>query len=230
MKKYLFQPVLALVLGAGLISAQEAPKSAPARASNPPGAQPSPLLDPKVARKAARAITAEKYPDAKTVLVSKHVRTEYETNGAFAAVTEEYTKVLTEEGRREARSSSFRFNSFYGGFRLLAVQVIKPDGKVIDHDPKQISKEQIDRAQASANIFDPNNKVVEASVPGLEVGDVVRVFSQQWETVPRFVGTYSDFNSLEGTTPIVRATYEFIAPKEKPLRSKVVLAEVPGTV
>src|SRR5438874_13790315 len=157
MKKYLFQPVLAFVLGAGLISGQEAPKSAPARASHPPGAQPSPLLDPKVAREAARAITAEKYPDAKTVLVSKHVRTEYETNGAFAAVTEEYTKVLTEEGRREARSSSFRFNSFYGGFRLLAVQVIKPAGKVIDHDPEKISKQQIDRAQVSMNIFDPNN-------------------------------------------------------------------------
>src|SRR6185369_918410 len=98
------------------------------------------------------------------VLVSKHLRTEYETNGAFAAAIEEYTKVLTEEGRRDARSSSFSFNSFYGGFRLLAVQVIKPDGKVIDHEPDKISKEQIDRSQASANIFDPNNKVVEASV------------------------------------------------------------------
>src|SRR5205823_1542280 len=146
----------------------------------------------------------------KTVLVSKHVRTEYETNGAFATVTEEYTKVLTEEGRREARTSSFSFNSFYGGFRLVAAQVIKPDGQVIDHDPDKISKEQIDRSQASANIFDPNNKVVEASVPGLEVGDVLRVFSQQWESVPRFAGTYSDFDSLEGTTPIVHVIYEFI--------------------
>ncbi len=58
----------------------------------------------------------------------------------------------------------------------------------------------------------------------------MRVFSQQWETVPRFAGTFSDFDSLEGTTPIVRVTYEYLGPKEKPLRSKVVLAEVAGTV
>lgn len=224
--------ILALVLSTGLLSSQEPPKSATGGAAqnHPAGSEPARLLDAKAVLTAAKAVTAEKYPDAKTVLVSKHVRTEYETNGAFTTLTEEYNKVLTEEGRREARTSGFSYNSFYGGFRLVAVQVIKPDGKVIDHDPKQISKEQIDRSQASANIFDPNNKVVEASVPGLEVGDVVRVFSQQWETVPRFAGTFSDFDSLEGTTPIVRATYEFIGPKEKPLRSKVVLAEVPGTV
>jgi hypothetical protein len=192
MKRYYLQPLLVLLLLVGLLRAQEAPKAVPAAsppARRDPAAPTSPLLDPKAVREAATGVNAEKYPDAKTVLVSKHVRNEYQTNGAFDAVTEEYTKVLTEDGRREARSSSFRYNSFYGGFRLLAVQVIKSDGKVIDHDPAKISKEQIDHSQVSANIFDPNNKMVEASVPGLEIGDMVRVFSQQWETVPRFAGT-----------------------------------------
>jgi len=233
MKRHFLPSILFLTL-AGLLAAQELPKPAAVGAGQskdfPGRTAPAPLLEQKAVLQSAKAITSQQYPDAKTVLVAKHARTEYDTNGAYVTVNEEYTKVLTEEGRREARSSSFSFNSFYGGLRLLAVQVIKPNGKVIDHNPKDISKEQIDRGQASANIYDPNNKILEASVPGLEVGDLVRVFVQQWESVPRFVGTYSDFDSLEGTTPIVRTIYEYIGPKERPLRSKVVLAEVPGTV
>src|SRR6266849_3046984 len=100
MKRLLFHPLLALIVLSSLLRAQEAPK--------PP---PAPLLDPKAVLEVAKAINSEKYPDAKTVLISKHVRTDYEPNGAFMAVTEEYTKVMTEEGRREARSSSFRYNA-----------------------------------------------------------------------------------------------------------------------
>ena len=101
-QRSILYPLVALVFLPSLLDAQVAPKPESAGAAqtkiNPPKAPAAPLLDPKTVLEAARAITTEKYPDAKTVLVSKHVRTDYETNGAFVAVTEEYTKVLTEDG------------------------------------------------------------------------------------------------------------------------------------
>lgn len=215
MKHPLLLPLLALLFTARLLVAQDTP---------------APLLDQKRLVEAARAVTLEKYPDAENALIAAYTRTHFETNGAYSVLAETYTKVLTEQGRRGAREAGFSYNSFYGGLKLLAVQVIKPDGKVIDHNPADISKEQIDRSQMSANIYDPNNKVVAASIPNLEIGDLLRVFHRQWENIPRFAGTFSDITPLESTQPILEFTCEYFGPKDKPLQSKVVLAEVPGTV
>src|SRR5258708_16221787 len=84
MKWYFLNPLVALIVLSSILRAQEAPK--------PP---PAPLLDSKMVLEAAKAINSEKYPDAKTVLVSKHVRTYYETNGAFMPATQELTKAMT---------------------------------------------------------------------------------------------------------------------------------------
>src|SRR5947207_15414153 len=133
MKRHFLPSTIVFVTLAGLLAAQELPKPVATGAGQskdfPGRTAPAPLLDQKAVLQSAKAITSQQYPDAKTVLVAKHARTEYDTNGAYVTVNEEYTKVLTEEGRREARTSSFSFNSFYGGLRLLAVQVIKPSGK-----------------------------------------------------------------------------------------------------
>src|SRR5262245_45142015 len=100
MKRYFVSLIAGLAFVASPLFAQDSVKPArgDAAAQNQgsgPRTQPAALLDAKAVMKSAKAVTAEKYPDAKTVLVSKHVRTEYETNGAFLAVTEEYSKVMT---------------------------------------------------------------------------------------------------------------------------------------
>src|SRR5258708_36569172 len=145
MKRH-FLPSLVFLTVVGLLTAQELPKPAATGAGqgkNIPGATvPAPLLEQKAVLQSAKAITSQQYPDAKTVLVAKHARTEYDTNGAYVTVNEEYTKVLTEEGRREARTSTFSFNSFYGGLRLLAGQGVKPHAQVIERTAQEHFKAQ----------------------------------------------------------------------------------------
>lgn len=189
-----------------------------------------PLLNQAEVIAAAKEVTAEKYPDAETVLVSEHVKNKYEADGSYVTLDDEYVKVLTEEGRRGAREKQLSYNVFYGGMEILAAEVIKPDGKVISHDPKKISKEQVDRSSMSANIYDPNDRLLVAAVPEVETGDVVRFFVKKWETRPRMKGHYSDWSVLESPSPIRHVVYEYNGPKDKPLRSKSLLSEIKGTV
>ena len=188
------------------------------------------LLDQDDVMEAAAEITALKYPDAETVLVGEYVRTEYQADGSYVTFDDEYVKVLTEEGRKEALEKQFGYNAFYGGMKILAVEVIKPNGQIASFDPATISKEQVDRSQMSSNIYDPNDKVVVAAAKNVEIGDTVRFFVQSWESKPRMKDNYSDFSVLEQPSPIKHVVYEFIAPKDKPLRTKIVLSEIKGTV
>ena len=188
------------------------------------------LLDQDDVMEAAAEITALKYPDAETVLVGEYVRTEYQADGSYVTFDDEYVKVLTEEGRKEALEKQFGYNAFYGGMKILAVEVIKPNGQIASFDPATISKEQVDRSQMSSNIYDPNDKVVVAAAKNVEIGDTVRFFVKSWESKPRMKGNFSDMSVLEAPSPIKHVIYEFIAPKDKPLRSKIVLSEIKGTV
>lgn len=190
---------------------------------------PAALLDPALTLAAARETTQANYPDAATVLIAEHVRTEYQADGSFVTYDEDYVKILTEAGRKVAEKE-FSYNVFYGGMEIIAAEVIKQDGRVVKHDPMAISKEQVDRSQMDANIYDPNDKVRVAAVPGVEIGDTLRFFVKRWESKPRMQGCYSDWMMLEAETPIRQLTYEYLAPKDHPLKSKALLSEIKGTV
>jgi transglutaminase-like putative cysteine protease len=192
---------------------------------------PSPvLLDQQKVIASAKEVTSEKYPDAETVLVSEHIKTEYNADGTYLTFDDEYIKVLTEEGRRGAIEKQFAYNQFYGTFEILNVEVIKANGKIIEHDAKAISKEQVDRSQMDMNIYDPNDKVIIAAVPDVEVGDTIRFYVKHGESKPRMQGCFSDWCVLEADVPIKDITYEYIGPKDKPLVSKALLSEIKGTV
>ncbi len=188
------------------------------------------LLDQQKIITSSKEVTSEKYPDAETVLVSEHIKTEYNADGTYLTYDDEYIKVLTEEGRRGAIEKQFSYNQFYGTFEILNVEVIKADGKVVKHNPKSISKEQVDRSQMDMNIYDPNDKVIIAAVPDVEVGDTIRFFVKHGESKPRMQGCFSDWCVLEADVPIKDITYEYIGPKDKPLVSKALLSEIKGTV
>lgn len=188
------------------------------------------LLDQAKVIASAKEVSTEKYPDAETVLVSEHIKTEYQADGTYVTYDDEYVKVLTEEGRRSALEKQYSYNQFYGSFAILNVEVIKANGKIIKHDPKAISKEQVDRSQMSMNIYDPNDKVIIAAVPDVEIGDTIRFFIKRAESKPRMKGCFSDWSVLESDVPIKHISYEYIAPKAKPLVSKALLSEIKGTV
>ncbi|MEI6673947.1 MAG: DUF3857 domain-containing protein, partial [Verrucomicrobiota bacterium] len=218
--------IIAAVAGMAVVSAQDRPAEVVTASV---AAAPAALLDHSQTLASAKQVTADQYPDADTVLVAGHVRSEYQADGSFVTLDEEYVKVLTEAGRKAGVKSS-TYNIFYGGMEIIAVEVIKADGGVVGHDAKAISKEQVDCAQMAANIYDPNDKVLVAAVPDVEIGDTLRFFVKRWESKPRMQGCYSDWSLLETTMPIKQITYEYLAPKDHPLKSKALLSEVLGTV
>jgi len=178
----------------------------------------------------ASAVTIEKYPDSDDVLIDDFIQVEYQADGTSEMWDDTALKILTEKGKRANQSLSRRFNIAYGTNYFTKVQVIKPDGSVNDVDIQAQSKVMVDPGQMSANIYNPNSKVVQLSVPGLEVGDTLRYIARDVRTKTVVPDAWSDYQIFEHTSPIERMTYQVIAPKERPLRKIALKAEIPGTV
>lgn len=218
MRKHFFQ-LFVCVLGLASVAMQ---------AAVPP--TPDDLLDQDAVINAAAEVTAAKFPDAEAVVVDEYSRTEFQADGSYVTLDDRYVKVLTEEGRKGFREMPISFDAAYGGIQVMAVEVIKPDGQVKSFNPAAVAKEQTDRSQMQSNIYDPNDKVMVVAVKDLELGDMVRLFVQRWETKPRMKNNYSDLTPLESPMPIKHVTCEYIGPKDRPLRTKVVLDEIKDSV
>jgi transglutaminase-like putative cysteine protease len=209
--------VLAQALGSGAVFAEQ-------------NEFPNGLLDLSKTIEAAREVTTERHPNADQVLVDDHILARYEKDGTSVEWDDTFVKVLTEKGRRENSSLSFNFTLPYETRKLLLLQVIKPDGRVLPVDVEAQIRVMIDPSQMGSNIYNPNSKVLQAGVPGLEIGDMVRYVSFAETTKARVPSTWSDYQIFEYTSPIRRYTYEVHAPKELPLRSIVMKDEVENTV
>ena len=223
----IYTAVGALLLATHALFAQTV---ATAPTTPPAVAAPDWLLDQTKVIAEAKEVTTEKYPDADTVMVSEYQRTEYKADGSFVTLDDQYVKVLTEAGRKDARERAFGFDAAYGGMEILGVDVIKPNGAVTSHDPSQISKEQVSTSSMGANIFDPNEKMIVAALPGVEIGDLVHFYVRSWESKPRIQGHFADLCVLESPDPIKNCVYEYVCPKDRPLRNKALLSELKGTV
>jgi len=191
---------------------------------------PTDRLDRAAVLLAAREVTPEKYPNADDVLVDDLIRVTYRPDGTAVSTDDTYVKVLTEKGRQENRTLSFHFTIPYSRVRVELVEVVKPDGTAVPVKVEELGRVMIDRSQMSRNIYNPNDKVLQVSVPAVEVGDVVHYFFVREIVKPRVPETWSDYMVFEYTSPIRRMTYEVVAPKALPLRSVALRDPVEGTV
>ncbi len=178
----------------------------------------------------ASSATRETYPDADDVLIDDFIQVEYQTDGTAETWDDTAIKILTEKGKRENRTLTLHFNTSYGTNYFTKVEIIKPDGSVIPVDPEANSKVMVSPDQMSQNIYNPNSKILNLSVPGLEIGDTLRYIARDLETKTVVPDTWSDYQVFEGTTPIERLTYQVIAPAGLPLKKIALKAEIPGTV
>ena len=83
----------------------------------------------------------------------------------------------------------------------------------------------VEPEQMSANIYNPNQKVLELSVPGLQIGDILRYAFTDITTKP-LVPKVGVIIKFESTMPICKATYEVNAPQSLPyniVKSKMLL-------
>ena len=188
------------------------------------------LLDQAAVIASARAVTSQRFPDADRVLVDDHVFERYEKDGTSVAWDDEYSKILTEKGRRDASTSQLEFNAHYGTALVYRAEIVKPDGRAIPVDTAAYSRVMTEPGQMGANIYDPDNKVLSFSLPGLEVGDLCHLVTCRITTRARMPDTWSDYTVFEYDSPIVKLDYAISAPPERPLRHKVLRAPVTNTV
>ncbi len=177
-------------------------------------------LDRALILKAAGEISQATYPDADMVLLDDYEAVVYNADGTNVTCDESYVKVLNEKGRRENQSATVRMNTSYEKTEFKAVEIIKPDGRSVPVDIGTMAKEMVDNSTMGMNIYDPNQKILSVNIPGVEVGDVVRVVYRQEVFKTRMPDTFSDYFGFESVYPIRHYNLEISAPEELPLRHK----------
>ena len=176
----------------------------------------------------ARA-TPEAYPDADTVVILDAEHTRYEPSGADISVAELCVKALTEPGRRDIRTQSLWYTERYGRPpRFLLAEIIRADGSRVPLDTAELVNERTDRSGMGSNIYDPMDKIVELTVPDIQIGDALHYVVERQTFKSRAENTWSEWVIFEGTDPILYSLYEVAAPAERPLRSIALRNPAPG--
>ncbi len=187
-------------------------------------------LDRDAVVAAAQTVTGDRYPNAEVVHLDQRTWIRYQADGTYVQWYESYVKILTEKGRRQYKSVSSSFTIPYNTTRFTVVEVIRSDGTALAVDIDTNSREMVEQSQMDSNIYNPNDRVLRVSIPEVNVGDVVHFIMSDDFTKARMPGTWSDYVTLEGTEPIRHLEYTVVAPKELPLKSVVLKAEIPGTI
>ena len=164
-------------------------------------------------------ITAEKYPDADIVLVDERVDTVYQADGTYVTTEEDWKKALTERGRRSLSSLSIEYSLRYGKGEILLVEIIDAEGKVRAVDFASTLKEATDNSSTSANIYDPLDKVLSCSIPGIKIGETLHVKTRRTVTKSRVKDQWADMEIFESTMPIVRTSVKIDGPVSRPLKN-----------
>ena len=188
------------------------------------------LVDAPKVLAAASDVTLAKYPDCDDATVEKKMMRVYRSDGTAECQDETYVKVLTEKGRRNNRTLSLSFMLPYSTVRVVTLEVIKPAGNIVPVDVAANSKETIDDSQMQMNIYDPNDKILQVNIPGVEVGDLIHSLTRQTIGRSYVPGQYAEETVLEGPSYILHESYEVHAPKDRPLARVALRDEVPATV
>lgn len=188
------------------------------------------LLDTRAVIESAKGVTMEKYTDSDRMLVDNHTLETYEKDGTSVAWDDEFTKVLTEKGRRQSSSFSLEFNTHYGTSMVYRAEIIKPDGRVIPIDVDTYSRIMTDPGQMGMNIYDPADKVLTCAIPGLEINDMYHIVTCQIVKKARVPDTWSDMGIAEYDNPILKLDYEILAPADRPIYHKILRAPLSNTV
>ncbi len=163
-------------------------------------------------------ITLEKYPDADCVLADGLSETVFKPDGTYVVTDEQWTKVLTEKGRREESQISLSYNKRYGSACIVSVSVIGTNGVERTVDVSATMKESSDNSSASENIYDPMARKITCTIPGVQVGETIYCKTQKSMLKARVENQYADIFIFEWTCPIVRQCVRVTAPAERPLK------------
>ena len=163
-------------------------------------------------------VTCARFPDADAVTLDEIERVRYNPDGTYEQTDECWTKILTEKGRREESVLSLGYSKRYGEAAILAVRATGTNGVERTIDVAATTKESTDNSSMAANIYDPLDRKIVCTIPGLKVGETLYVKTMRKATKPRCENKWADLSVMEWTQPILRSTYEVTAPASRPLR------------
>ena len=163
-------------------------------------------------------ITLERYPDADVVLVNDSSCVKYHADGTSEETSESWTKILTEKGRREESTFSLSYSKRYGEAEILYVGAIGEDGVEREIDVSATTSESTDNSSMGVNIYDPLDRRIVCTIPGLRIGETLHMKIRRATLRPRCENVWADTSVFEWTCPIVRSSVEITAPKERPLK------------
>ena len=193
-----------------------------------------PALDRAAILARAEAVTEAAHPDADAVLVDEHTQIVYQDSGAYTQWNEAFVKILTEEARRNFSTLSSYYTIPYQrgpeDCRIDLVEIISPDGRVTALEVEKQSRTMINSGSMDQNIYNPNDKVIQLNVAGLQIGDVLhyRMFDRMVQ--PRMTNTWCEWFVFEDSMPILHKSLEVRAPLSRPLQSVALKAPVSNTV
>ncbi|MBR2837815.1 MAG: chromate transporter [Kiritimatiellae bacterium] len=171
-----------------------------------------------LALRADEPVTSERFPDADAVIVDEVERVRYNPDGTYESTDECWTKILTEKGRREESTLRLEYSRRYGEAEVLFVGAVGSDGREREIDVSATTKESTDNGSMSSNIYDPLDRVIVCTVPGLKVGDTLHVKTRRRTTKPRCRDKWADISVMEWKVPILRGVFEVVAPPSRPLK------------
>lgn len=171
---------------------------------------------------AADDVTCTRFPDADAVLVDDVTRVAYNPDGTYVEENECWTKILTEKGRREESTVTLGYSKRYGTAAIDFVRIVGTNGVARTVDVAATTREATDNGSMSANIYDPLDRRIVCTVPGLAVGETLHVKTTRRAVKPRCAGQWSDLALFAWSNPILRSRVEIRAPKERPLKRKAI--------
>ncbi|MCQ2352013.1 MAG: DUF3857 domain-containing protein [Victivallaceae bacterium] len=178
---------------------------------------------------AAKNATAEKYPDADTVLLFDEEKVRYDEKGFSETSDAYFVKIMTEKGRRDNRLISVPFNRHYQTVALKKL-VIHRDGGEIELAPEKLVSEESDSRSLADNICDPDDRFLRVKLPEVKIGDVIYFDFRTKEIAKRMPGVWQDIAVLQMTEPCLEYRYIVDAPETLPLAAVKLRNEVPGSV
>ncbi|MBR3221892.1 MAG: chromate transporter [Kiritimatiellae bacterium] len=168
--------------------------------------------------RADEPVTSARFPDADAVIVDETERVRYNPDGTYESIEERWTKILTEKGRRDESTLRLDYSRRYGEAEIAFVRAVGEDGREREIDVSATTKESTDNGLMASNIYDPLDRQIVCTIPGLKVGDTLHVKMRRTAKKPRCRDKWADLSVMEWKVPIVRGVYEVTAPPDRPLK------------
>ena len=159
-------------------------------------------------------VKASDYPESNTVLIENN-ETNINQQCIGNSVSETYTKILTEQGKKRSSQVFFSFDSNYDSLAVNLIEIIKPDGskKVVD-SKKILHKISQSAFSGSSNIYTETGWILTGSVPGIEVGDIIHIIKNDITHKARMENNFFDRIDVENYSTILKYYYILNAPKD----------------